>query len=100
MQLLQETGVDFQTILYLDRPLTKPVISELVNGIIGEFHSLIRKRDEEFKQSGKVLTQMSKEEVIDFLFSNGRCLERPILQDSIRCVIGRPTERLNLILDQ
>jgi len=100
LQLLEETKIDFQTVLYLENPLSKSEISVLVDGVIGDYHHLIRKGEEEFRQSGKELTKMSKSEVTQFLFSNGRCMERPILSQGNRCVIGRPTERLNLILDQ
>jgi len=99
LEILEKSGKEFEVIRYLDGPLPKSEITQIVNNLHGDFRAVIRKGEDEFKQSGLKLSELSKAEVIDFLCQNTRCMERPILSDGKEFVIGRPSEQLAILLD-
>lgn len=98
LQMVEQSNHECEVIRYLDNPLDESEISAIVNGLIGDYRDLIRKNESEFKQSGLILSEMSKVDVIGFISHNGRCMERPILCDGERYVIGRPSEKLSQLL--
>lgn len=98
MAVLEESGQPFEIVNYLE---TVPTVEELTLivaklGINAE--ELVRKTEAVYKENykGKVL---SESEWIEAMVAHPILIERPILVNSDRAVIGRPTEKVNEILD-
>ena len=92
---LEEAKVDFEVIKYLDTPLKKADLKEIISFLNITPIQLVRKTEkiwkEEFK--GKDLTD---EDIIKAMVENPKLIERPIVIKGNKAVIGRPTE---LIVD-
>ncbi len=97
LKLLQESGKDFEVINYLEDIPSKEALQEIINLLDIKPIELIRKNEAIWKEQykGKDLTD---DEVITAMIDNPKLIERPIVVNENKAVIGRPTENiLNII---
>jgi arsenate reductase len=93
LSLLEETGKPFEVIKYLDNPLAESQLTELVKKLKITPLDLIRQKEkiwiEQFK--GKKLTDA---ELIKAIANNPILMERPIVINENKAVIGRPPQKI------
>ncbi len=97
LKLLQESGKDFEVINYLEDIPSKETLQEIINLLDIKPIELVRKNEAIWKEQykGKDLTD---DEVITAMIDNPKLIERPIVVNENKAVIGRPTENiLNII---
>ena len=97
LQLLELEGKLFTTVKYLNEPLTKEAIIEIINKLGIKPIELIRQKESIWIQNykGKDLTDGK---VIDSMVENPSLIERPIVVNGDKAVIARPAERIKEIL--
>ncbi|MBS2213015.1 arsenate reductase (glutaredoxin) [Carboxylicivirga mesophila] len=95
--LLEEKGVEFEILKYLDDPLTPDELESILEKLGISAHDLIRKNEEVYKNefADKELTD---EEWVLAMLEHPRLIERPIVVNGDKAVIGRPTEVIETIL--
>ena len=93
LSLLQESGKEFETIKYLEDQLTKKDLEDIISKLDIKPIDLIRKNEAIWKSDykGKTLTD---KEVIAAMAKHPKLIERPIVINGSRAVIGRPTEAI------
>ena len=93
---LEENNKEFEIIKYLDNPLINEELSEIVSFLNITPIELVRKNEKIWKENykGKVL---SDSEIIDAMVKNPKLIERPIIINGNKAVIGRPTENISII---
>ncbi|MGJ8736778.1 arsenate reductase (glutaredoxin) [Zobellia laminariae] len=95
LQLLEKSGKEFEVIKYLEEVPSKEELRSVLDclGITPEM--LVRKNEQIWKDNfrGKLL---SHEEVLDAMILHPKLIERPIVVNNGKAVIGRP---VNLIDD-
>ena len=91
--LLKEKGVDFETIEYLKKPLSKAELQDLLKKLNLIAEALIRKGEAVYKDNfkGKELTE---QQWIDAMIKYPKLIERPIVVKGDKAVIGRPIENV------
>jgi arsenate reductase len=82
--------LEFTEYLYLVEGLSVSQARELISHYDGKLSDLVRTGEAEYKASPVDLDD--EDEVVALLVTSPRCLERPILDDGNRAVIGRPPE--------
>ena len=89
LELLQENGVEPEIILYLATPPDKKELEAIVAKLGIKPFELLRKGEPIFKERfrGKELTD---EEWIEAMVTYPKLIERPIVIEGNRAVIGRP----------
>lgn len=89
LELLQDKGVDPEIILYLQTPPSKQELKEIISKLGIKPVQLIRKGESIFKEKfkGKELTDA---QWIDAMVNYPKLIERPIVIDGNKAVIGRP----------
>lgn len=97
LSYLVEKNIDYQIIAYLDNPLTKEDIKDILKKLNIAPIDLIRKNEAIWKDNYKNLS-LSDDEIIDAMVENPKLIERPIFINGNKAVIGRPTERITEIL--
>ncbi len=97
LNLLEENNEDVNIIKYLDTPITKEVLSELISLLGISPIDLVRKNEAIWKEKfkGKNLTD---NEVIKAMLENPKLIERPIVVKGNKAVIGRPPQKVIDIL--
>ena len=97
LQLLQESGLDFATRLYLTDAFTIKEMKDLLKALGSAPIDLVRKNEAIWKSDYKG-KELSDEEVIEALLAHPRLIERPVVTDGESAVIGRPGERITAFL--
>ena len=93
LSLLQESGKEFEIIKYLEDQLTKKDLEDIISKLDIKPIDLIRKNEAIWKSDykGKTLTD---KEVIEAMVKHPKLIERPIVINGTKAVIGRPTEAI------
>ncbi|SHI52882.1 arsenate reductase [Mesonia phycicola] len=97
LKMLEESGKDFQIIKYLDTPLSASEIKEILNLLNISAEELVRKNEKIWKENYKGKS-LSEEEIITAMQENPKLIERPIVVNNKKAVIGRPSENIKKII--
>jgi len=97
LALLEEAKVNFETVKYLDAPVTKAELTELIKYLGITPIQLVRKNEAIWKENFKG-KELSDIEVIEAMVANPKLIERPIVINGDKAVIGRPVELITTIL--
>lgn len=94
-ELLEKFGKEFQVIEYLKTPPTAGQLDSLLKMLKLGPEEIVRKGEDRFSELG--LDQnppKTREAWIRVLVENPVLIERPIVSDGKRAVVGRPPERV------
>jgi arsenate reductase len=86
LELLDEHGVEPAIRLYLKQPPTRSELFELVRLGLAPA-DMVRWKDEPARASG--VSRDDSDGIVDLLVREPSLLERPILQDATRAIVGR-----------
>lgn len=93
LTLLEEKGEEFEVVKYLDAAPGRAEIEALLKKLGISARELMRTKEELYKELG--LAKVEDEgKLIDALVEHPRLIERPILIEGNRAVIGRPVEKV------
>ena len=97
LKILEESGQDFEVIKYLEDIPDNKELKEIIRilGITAE--QLVRKNEAIWKENfkGKVL---SDDDIVDAMVQYPKLIERPIVVNKNKAVIGRPPQDILKIL--
>jgi len=93
LAIIEESGKDFKIIKYLDEKLTSEELEVIISKLGIKSIDLVRKNEAIWKSDYKGKT-LSDKEIIDAMILNPKLIERPIVINGDKAVIGRPTESI------
>lgn len=94
LALLEQKGAKPKIVEYLKAPLTEAELLKLMDSL--DPAAMVRTKEEKYLELKFKLDD--KKTVAKALAANPELLERPILTDGKKAVIGRPTEKINELL--
>ncbi|SHH62838.1 arsenate reductase (glutaredoxin) [Winogradskyella jejuensis] len=97
LQLLEATNNEFEVIKYLDNPLTILELKSIISKLGISPLDLVRKNEVIWKSDYKG-KNLSDEDIITAMVKHPKLIERPIVINKNKAVVGRPTEAINIIL--
>ncbi len=97
LQLLEKQNVPFETIKYLDTPLSTEELREIIEKLGIKPIELVRTKEAIWKENF-ASKSLSDEEIIEAMVQNPKLIERPIVINGNKAVIARPAEKINDIL--
>lgn len=97
LEILQNSNLQFETIKYLDTPISETELTEIIQLLGIAPIDLVRKNEAVWKENfkGKELTDA---EIMKAMVDNPKLIERPIVINNGKAVIGRPPELIKTIL--
>ena len=97
LTILEDSKLSFETIKYLDTPISKEELTDIIKLLKLSPIDLVRKNEAIWKENykGKALTDA---EIIIAMVENPKLIERPIVINNGKAVIGRPPELIKTIL--
>jgi arsenate reductase len=95
LELLEKSGKPFEIVKYLEDTLSTKELKEIVKLLGVKPIDLVRKNEAIWKTEFKNRT-LTDDQIIDAMVENPKLIERPIVINGKKAVIGRPSE---LILD-
>ncbi|MFQ3240058.1 MAG: arsenate reductase [Olleya marilimosa] len=97
LKLLEDSNQPFEVIKYLDNPLTTKELKDILSLLDIKPIDLVRKTEAIWKENYKDKT-LTDAQVIEALINNPKLIERPIVTNKNKAVVGRPTEKITTIL--
>ena len=94
MAILRSYTNEFETKLYMKEGLRKEEIEEILQKGDFDIMELIRTNEKYYKEHLKNL-ELSQQKGIEALLKEPRLLQRPIVVDDAKAVIGRPPEDIH-----
>jgi arsenate reductase len=98
LEVLENSGKKFEVIKYLENVPTKDELRNVISCLDIKPINLVRKSETIWKEKFKNLP-LSDEEVIDAMIAYPKLIERPIVINNNRAVIGRPASNIKDVLD-
>lgn len=94
LELLQSRHIEPNIVHYLDVPPTAAELHALLAKLGLPARELMRKGEDAYTNLGLDNPELTEEQLVDAMVREPRLIERPVLADDSRAVIGRPTEKL------
>ena len=95
LEILKQSGKPFEIIKYLDDVPNAKELTDIISLLQIKPIELIRKNEVIWKENFKN-KELSDKDIIDAMVKNPKLIERPIVINGNKAIIGRPPE---LILD-
>jgi arsenate reductase len=97
LAILEALAVNFETILYLDSPISEKELTDIVNLLGIAPIDLVRKNESIWKENFKG-KKLSDQDLIKAMVNNPKLIERPIVVNNGKAIVGRPPEIIKTIL--
>ncbi|QNM86102.1 arsenate reductase (glutaredoxin) [Polaribacter pectinis] len=95
--LLENSGKEFKIVKYLDAVPSEKELTEIIKLLNISPIELVRKSEKIWKENYKG-KELSDSEIIKAMIQNPKLIERPIIINKNKAVIGRPTENISTII--
>lgn len=97
LELLEQSGKPFEIVKYLEIPITAKELKNIIMLLGIKPIDLVRKNETIWKTDFKNKT-LTDAQIIEAMVKNPKLIERPIVINNNKAVIGRPTEKISEII--
>ena len=97
LAILEQSGKEFEVIKYLENNPSKKELKEIIKKLNIEPLKLIRQNETIWKENFKN-KDLSDDEIIEAMVANPILIERPIVINGNKAVIGRPAVEISTII--
>jgi arsenate reductase len=97
LQLLENLHVPYTIVKYLDEPLSKKELKELIKKLGIKPIDLVRQKEDIWITQYKD-RKLTGTQIVEAMVKHPNLMERPIAVNGDKAVIARPAERINEIL--
>ena len=98
LKILKDQNISFEIINYLENNLSENEIESILEKLNIQAIELVRKNEKLWKEKYKN-KQLTSKQIIKILHENPKLIERPIVINELKGVIGRPPENVYDLLD-
>ena len=98
LALIREQGLEPEVVEYLKVPLKIEEVKKILDGLGIEPLELMRKKETLYSELNLSDTSFSREELIKVILNHPILMERPIVKNGDKYVLGRPPEKVLDIL--
>jgi arsenate reductase len=93
LQILENSGKEFEIIKYLEDIPSEEELAEIIKKLNINPIQLVRKNEKVWKENFKG-KDLSDHEIVKAMIENPKLIERPIVINNNKAVIGRPPETI------
>ena len=97
LEILENSGKEFEIVKYLDNIPSEKELREIIKLLNISPIQLVRKNEKDWKENYKG-KELSDAEIISAMVKNPKLIERPIVINGNKAVIGRPPESISSII--
>jgi arsenate reductase len=97
LELLEQSGKPFEIVKYLEDTLSAKELKDLIKLLGIKPIDLVRKNEAIWKTEFKDKA-LTDDQIIEAMVKNPKLIERPIVINGNKAVIGRPTEKISEII--
>ena len=95
---MRKNGIEPEIVDYLNTPLDADALKSITTMLGCSIQDIVRTGEDIFYKLGLKNTSASEDELIDIVVNNPLLLQRPIVVNNNKAVIGRPPENVLAIL--
>jgi len=97
LEILENSGKEFEIIKYLENIPTYSELSSIIDKLQIKPIDLVRKNETIWKENYKG-KELSDKEIISAMIQEPKLIERPIVINGNKALIGRPLENISTII--
>ncbi|WP_431134393.1 arsenate reductase (glutaredoxin) [Psychroserpens mesophilus] len=97
LQLLEDSGKDFEVIKYLDEPISEAKLKDIIDVLGIKPIDLVRKNEAVWKSDYKN-KNLKDDAIITAMIKHPKLIERPIVINGKQAAIGRPPVKILTII--
>lgn len=94
LQIIEDKGLEVKIIEYLKTPPTKKELAEIIEKLGISPRQLLRKGEEAYKTYALDNAKLSDSKIISCMIDEPKLMERPIVVNGNKAVLGRPPENV------
>ena len=94
LAILSENGIDVDIIEYLKDVPSEKTLRQIIDILGIKPRELLRKGEVVYKENNLRREDLTDDDLIQFMLDNPILIERPIVYDDKRAVIGRPPDNV------
>ena len=94
LAILSESGIDVDIIEYLKDVPSEKTLRQIIDILGIKPRELLRKGEVVYKENNLRREDLTDDDLIQFMLDNPILIERPIVYDDKRAVIGRPPDNV------
>lgn len=98
LALIEEAGIEPEVIEYLKTPPTAEELDAILKKLKMEPQELMRKGEAIYKELNLAERELSRDEAIAVMLEHPKLIERPIVVQGRKAVLGRPPENVKELL--
>lgn len=98
LTILEDNGIDVDIIEYLKESPNKETLLQIINLLDIKPRDLMRKGETVYKEKLLNNENLTDDDLVQFMVDNPILIERPIVYDDNRAIIGRPPENVLIFL--
>ncbi|QDT19318.1 arsenate reductase (glutaredoxin) [Gimesia chilikensis] len=98
LALIEEAGIEPEIIEYLKTPPTAEELDAILKKLKLEPQQLMRKGEAIYKELKLAERELSRDEAIAVMLEHPKLIERPIVVQGRKAVLGRPPENVKELL--
>lgn len=93
LEILENSGKEFEIVKYLEDIPTKEELVSIIKKLDISPIELVRKNEKIWKENFKG-KELSNDEIVSGMINNPKLIERPIVINKEKAVVGRPPESI------
>jgi arsenate reductase len=93
LEILEQSGKPYEIVKYLENPLTLNELKDIIKLLKIKPIELVRKNESIWKENFKHLN-FTDEELIQVMAKHPKLIERPIVINGNKAIIGRPPKKI------
>ena len=94
LAILSDNGIDVDIIEYLKDVPSEKTLRQIIDILGNKPRDLLRKGEVVYKENNLGREDVTDDDLIQFMLDNPILIERPIVYDDKRAVIGRPPDNV------
>lgn len=94
LAILSDNGIDVDIIEYLKDVPSEKTLRQIINNLGIKPRELLRKGEVVYKENNLRREDLTDDDLIQFMLDSPILIERPIVYDDKRAVIGRPPDNV------
>ena len=98
LSILADNEIDIDIVEYLKETPNKETLVKIINLLDIKPRDLLRKSEAVYKEKGLNNENLTDDDLVQYMLDNPILIERPIVFDDYRAIIGRPPENVLIFL--
>jgi len=98
LEIIRAAGIEPKIHLYLENPLSREDITRLLGKLRYEQPRMLMRTGEAVYRELNLKSENDEMRLIDSMVSHPKLIERPIVEDNLRAIVGRPPENVQNLL--